>query len=163
MGDKGAPLEVRGLSVAEGDRWLIRDVSLSVPPGTMHMVLGERGAGKTALLEAIAGLRRQASGSIHLGADAAPSSEAGVGLRQRRGLAALNPRDIPAVSLTVAERLLVHRPPRFGGIMLHRERGRAAARALASRVGVESLLDVPIEALRPLERRLVELSSVVAQ
>lgn len=163
MGGKDALLEVRGLSVAEGDRWLIRDVSLSVRPGTMHMVLGERGAGKTALLETIAGLRRQASGSIHLGGAGDSAAGAGVGPRQRRGLAALNPREIPAVSLTVAERLLVHRPPRFAGVMLHRENGRAAARALAARVGVEALLDVPIEALRPLERRLVELSAVVAQ
>ena len=68
MGGKDAGLEIRGLSVADGDRWLVRDVSISVPPGALHMVLGERGAGKSALLEAAAGLRREAKGSVHFGA-----------------------------------------------------------------------------------------------
>jgi len=158
MGGKDAGLEIRGLSVADGDRWLVRDVSISVPPGALHMVLGERGAGKSALLEAAAGLRREAKGSIHFGA-----AEDGAAAKQRRALAAFNPREIPAVSLTVTERLLLHRPPRVAGVALHRERGRAAARAIASRVGVESLLDVTIEALRPLERRLVELAAGVAR
>jgi len=164
MGGKDAGLEIRGLSVADGDRWLVRDVSLSVSPGTLHMVLGERGAGKSALLEAAAGLRREAKGSVHYAraGDSVASSD-NAAPRQRRLLAAFLPREIPAVSLSVAERLIVHRPPRVAGVALHAERGRTAARALASRVGVEALLDVPIEALRPLERRLAELAALIAQ
>jgi branched-chain amino acid transport system ATP-binding protein len=57
-------LEVSGVSVAYGAIYGLRDCSLHVPEGTIVTLLGANGAGKTTMLNAIAGLLPLASGSI---------------------------------------------------------------------------------------------------
>ena len=64
-------LEVRGLSAAYGRHPSLNDVSLSVAPGEIVVILGANGAGKSTLLRAIAGIcEGTVSGEIRLGADA---------------------------------------------------------------------------------------------
>lgn len=59
------PLVVRDLSVGEDEAGapLVRDVELEVEPGSMVAVVGSVGAGKSVLLEALAGLREPRQGS----------------------------------------------------------------------------------------------------
>jgi branched-chain amino acid transport system ATP-binding protein len=65
-----ALLEVRGLTVYHGQLRALTDVSLSVPVGSVHAIIGANGAGKSTLLRTISGLHRPASGQILLnGAD----------------------------------------------------------------------------------------------
>ncbi|MEO1194282.1 MAG: ATP-binding cassette domain-containing protein [Pseudomonadota bacterium] len=45
-------LELRGLSVTDGDTTILRDISLSVSAGEVHVLLGQKGAGKSSLLRA---------------------------------------------------------------------------------------------------------------
>lgn len=149
-----AAVEVRGLHVSEPSRWAVRDVAFSVPPGSLHMILGERDTGKTALLETLAGLRAEERGTVRLGSgDAA--------LKERRRAVRLVPRATPPASLSVEERLLLGPAPRRAGILLDRRRGTERARAMAERVGLATPLDVPVESLRPLERRLLELAAAL--
>ncbi|MCY3996595.1 MAG: ABC transporter ATP-binding protein, partial [Rhodobacter sp.] len=64
-------LEVRGLSAAYGRHPSLNDVSLSVAPGEIVVILGANGAGKSTLLRAIAGIcEGTVSGEIRLGPDA---------------------------------------------------------------------------------------------
>jgi len=66
----GPLLEVRDLSVHHGQLQALHDVSLAVPLGAVHAMIGANGAGKSTLLRTIAGLHHPTSGSIHLdGAD----------------------------------------------------------------------------------------------
>ena len=58
-------LDVQGLGVRVGRRWIVQDVSFEARTGELVAVIGPNGAGKTTLLEAIVGLRR-ASGTIRL-------------------------------------------------------------------------------------------------
>ncbi|TDC74883.1 ABC transporter ATP-binding protein [Actinomadura sp. 7K507] len=44
--------------------WLLRDVTLSLPPGSVTEVTGRNGAGKSTLLRVIAGLRRPRGGVV---------------------------------------------------------------------------------------------------
>jgi branched-chain amino acid transport system ATP-binding protein len=101
----GPLLEVRDLTVHHGQLQALSGVSLSLPAGTVHALIGANGAGKSTLLRTIAGLHRPTSGSVLLdGADVS-------GLRPERRVAAgiaLVPegrRLFP--SLTVEENLLV--------------------------------------------------------
>ncbi|RGC65067.1 Daunorubicin/doxorubicin resistance ATP-binding protein DrrA [Micromonospora sp. MW-13] len=63
-------VEVRSASCAYGDFLAVDGVSLTVPRGGIHALLGTNGAGKTTLLETIQGFRRPESGEIRVfGAD----------------------------------------------------------------------------------------------
>jgi len=50
VSDRNVRLDVKGMALAEGPRWLVQDLSFSVGPGSVHMLLGERDTGKTAIL-----------------------------------------------------------------------------------------------------------------
>ncbi|MCC7358334.1 MAG: energy-dependent translational throttle protein EttA [Anaerolineales bacterium] len=60
-------IEARGLRKAYGDRLIIDDLSLDVPPGSLVGVIGPNGAGKTTLLKMIAGVEKPDSGALRLG------------------------------------------------------------------------------------------------
>ena len=62
---KPTPLVLENLALARGDRVLFKAFSLSVQAGEVVHLTGRNGAGKTSLLEAIAGLRQPESGSLH--------------------------------------------------------------------------------------------------
>jgi len=57
---------VEHLSFAFGDHVVLSDVSFSVPKGSMTMLLGASGAGKSVLLKLILGLMRPDGGTIHV-------------------------------------------------------------------------------------------------
>jgi ABC-2 type transport system ATP-binding protein len=61
-----AVLEVRGLSVAYGDRRALRDVSLTIEAGQILGLLGPNGAGKSTLMGAVVGAVRPAGGTIRV-------------------------------------------------------------------------------------------------
>jgi heme exporter protein A len=57
-------LIARQLSVVRGDRAILKDLSFEVRPGECFHICGRNGAGKTSLLEVLAGLRHVESGEI---------------------------------------------------------------------------------------------------
>lgn len=57
-------LRTESLSVGRGDRVLLRDLALSVGRGQLVHLRGRNGAGKTSLLEVLAGLRSAVSGKV---------------------------------------------------------------------------------------------------
>ncbi len=59
-------LELRGLTVAIGDRRLLDEVSLVVPAGTTTAIVGRTGSGKSTLCEAVCRLIDVAPGSVWL-------------------------------------------------------------------------------------------------
>jgi energy-coupling factor transport system ATP-binding protein len=65
--DAAAAVEVRDLEVLRGKRVVLRDVSLRVGRGDFVAVLGANGAGKTSLVQAIAGVVRPPRGTVSVG------------------------------------------------------------------------------------------------
>lgn len=59
-----ASLEIRRLDVNIAQREILHDINLNVLPGEMCVILGGNGAGKTALLRALAGLEQAVTGEI---------------------------------------------------------------------------------------------------
>src|SRR5207247_6411192 len=79
--------------------------------------------------------------------------------RRRAARSISHARDLGQLSLF--PRLLPPPPSRRCGLLIHSRRAKDHARSLAKRVGLEGLLAVPVEALRPLERRLLDLAAAL--
>jgi branched-chain amino acid transport system ATP-binding protein len=60
-------LTLDGLTVTRNGRPVVRDVSLSIPPGEVTALLGPNGAGKSSLVLGVAGVLKPAAGTITLG------------------------------------------------------------------------------------------------
>jgi len=60
-------IELEGVSKAFGDRPIIDNLTLSVPPGSIVGVIGPNGAGKTTLLKLITGQEQPDSGRLRIG------------------------------------------------------------------------------------------------
>jgi sulfate-transporting ATPase len=60
-------IELSSVSKAFGDRLLLDNVSLSIPPGSIVGVIGPNGAGKTTLLKMITGQETPDQGSVTIG------------------------------------------------------------------------------------------------
>ena len=61
---KGGLIELNELNVSFGRQVVLRDITLSIPPGQTLAVIGESGCGKTVLLKTIVGLLRPTSGHV---------------------------------------------------------------------------------------------------
>lgn len=59
-----AALEARGISKIRGERWVLSDVSLAVPPRGLTHLRGANGAGKTTLLRILAGELAPSRGEV---------------------------------------------------------------------------------------------------
>ena len=60
-------IEAENLKKGYGDRTLIQDLDLSIPPGSIIGIIGPNGAGKSTLIKMIAGIEKADSGSIRIG------------------------------------------------------------------------------------------------
>jgi len=60
-------IEFKGVTKAYGDKLLLDNFDLSVPPGSLIGVIGPNGAGKTTLLKLITGTEQPDSGTVTLG------------------------------------------------------------------------------------------------
>jgi branched-chain amino acid transport system ATP-binding protein len=101
----GPLLEVRDLNVHHGQLQALHGVSLSLPAGAVHAMIGANGAGKSTLLRTIAGLHRPTSGTILL--DGADVTRLRPERRVAAGIALVPEGRRLFPSLTVQENLLV--------------------------------------------------------
>ena len=134
-GNASSGLAVAGVAAFRGERLVLRDVSLHVPPGGAMLLLGANGSGKSTLLRVLAGLKRPDAGTIHwngvdIAEDPAP-------------VAYLGHLDAIKLSLTVTENL------RLPGVPV--------GPALAA-MDLEALRDLPGRLLSAGQRRRLALA-----
>lgn len=127
LGMKAAPsllLQVEDLWLRAGGRPVLREISFSVAPGEVLVVVGPSGSGKSTLLRHLAGLERPERGHVRLqGQDLHEGDEAALqALRRRQGV--MFQSGALWTSMTVGENLML--PLRlFAGLDAAQRRERA--------------------------------------
>lgn len=61
-----APIEARGLGRRFGKRWVVRDLDLAVPAGSITALLGRNGAGKSTTIQMLLGLLPPSEGAVNV-------------------------------------------------------------------------------------------------
>ena len=134
-GNASSGLAVAGVAAFRGERLVLRDVDLHVPPGGAMLLLGANGSGKSTLLRVLAGLKRPDAGTIRWnGVDIAD---------EPAPIAYLGHLDAIKLSLTVSENL--------------RSPGAPLGPALAA-MDLDALRDLPARLLSAGQRRRLALA-----
>lgn len=132
-----AALTMRGVSKRFGDVLAIDDASLTVERGQIHALLGENGAGKTSLMNVLAGLYRADAGEIEL--DGQPVQIHSPDDAKRLGIGMVHQEQRLVARFTAPENVsLGHREPRW--LALQRD-----FRALAERLSARFRLPIDAE------------------
>jgi ABC-type sugar transport system ATPase subunit/ribose/xylose/arabinose/galactoside ABC-type transport system permease subunit len=140
----------------------LKDVDLSLRPGSIHALVGENGAGKSTLINLLSGVLQPDSGEIRIGGQARPLTDAHSARRQ--GIVTVHQELDLFPDLSVAENMGLEQglaTTRFGWIdwRRQREQARQALRA----VGEDLRPDSPAGRLSPAQRQLVEIAAALSQ
>ncbi|WP_233198507.1 MULTISPECIES: ABC transporter ATP-binding protein [unclassified Cryobacterium] len=155
-------VDLNGLSFGIDGSMILRDISASMPTGSVTGLLGPNGAGKSTLLRLVAGIEQAAGGTVDLDGvtvGSLPRREAA------RRIALLEQNASPSVELTVLEVVLLGRIPhrsRLLGSFAAGDDRAVALRALAS-VGAASLTDRSWQTLSGGQQQRVQIARAMAQ
>lgn len=152
-------LEFRHVTAGYGSRTVLRDVTFSIPSGSIATLVGPNGCGKTTLLRAAAGQLPLLEGEIFL--NGTPLS--GYSRSALARTAAFMPqlRSVPAITV---EALVAHgRFPYLGFSRRLRADDRAAVRQAMEATGVAAWADRDLRQLSGGERQRVYLAMALAQ
>lgn len=99
-------LQLKGIWAGYGDVTVLRNVTLSVPAGSVVALLGPNGAGKTTLVRVASGLLRPVDGTVSLDGDDVTGAQPY--LLARRGICHVPEGRGVFAGLTVKENLVLH-------------------------------------------------------
>lgn len=151
-------LEVHGLGVSYGSRRILSDVSFSLAPKQITVLLGRNGSGKSTLISCI-NQRISYTGKITLDG----VSLSGISPRERAKQVAILPQILPSVSITVRELVALGRGPYVDlGKRLSAEDKSCIQNAIED-TEILPLADAPVASLSGGERQNAFIAMVLAQ
>ena len=152
-------LELRGIAAGYGGTPVLREVSFTVPKGSLTALIGPNGCGKTTMLRAAARQLPLLAGEILL--DGRPVSSYGRTEFARKAAFMPQVRSVPAIT---AGALVAHgRFPHLGFSRRLRPEDRAAVQAAMEATGVADWANRDLRALSGGERQRVYLAMALAQ
>ena len=98
-------IELRGISKAFGPVQANRDISMTVPRGTIHGIVGENGAGKSTLMSILYGFYRPDAGQILIGGRDAGITDSQSAIRAGIGMVFQHFKLVP--NMTVLENVIL--------------------------------------------------------
>lgn len=151
-------IHVNNISYSIVDTLILKDVSFSVAPGEMLVILGGNGAGKSTLLKAMCGDIHPQQGSIVMqGKNIAEWKHSELAAFR----AVLQQQTLLSMPFTVSEVVMMGRYPHFIG--KEQEIDHAIVKEALKRTGVEHLADRNYLYLSGGEQQRVHLARVFAQ
>jgi iron complex transport system ATP-binding protein len=153
-------LVARGLTLAYGDRAVVRSLDLEIPPERITAVVGANASGKSTLLKGLARLLRPAAGTVTLdGEDVARLAPRE--LARRLGLLAQAPAAPDA--LTVAELVARGRYPHTGLLRPWSDQDRERVEWALAATGASELRDRLLDELSGGQRQRAWIAMALAQ
>lgn len=153
-------LATTGLTLGYHSRPVVHDVSVTVPPGRITVIVGANGSGKSTLLRGLARLMTPSRGAVLLdGRDIA-----GIGattLARRLGLLPQQP--LAPDGITVSDLVGRGRHPHQRWFRHHSEADDAAVTSAMEATGIAHLADEPVDELSGGQRQRVWLALALAQ
>ena len=155
-------LEVRDLTFSyEGfSTPVFRDISFSVSPGDIFVILGANGAGKSTLLNCMTGILTQYRGEILL--HGRPLRQ--IPIRERALMMGYVPQvAVPTFNYTVRDYVVMGRAPHIGLLGTPSEEEYARADAAIREMGIEKLSSKLVTRISGGERQQVQIARVLTQ
>ncbi len=155
-------LELRGISKSFAGVQALRDVSLAVWPGEVHMLLGENGAGKSTLMKVLCGAHRADSGTfLHQGKPVAIASATDA---RRLGIAVIFQEFSLVPYLDIAHNIFFGRAfkSRIPGLLDRRRLYREARRVLEA-IGFDIDPRLKVHRLGVAQQQMVEIAKALSQ
>jgi len=142
-----------------GQVTVIQDVTVSVYPGQVQVLLGENGAGKSTLIKMVAGVYQPDGGQILVDGTVTtlPTTKAA----EAHGIATIHQELNLVATMSVAENVMLGRMPTKLG-MVDRKELRRQARAALALIGLEIDVDTPVGQLGIARQQLVEIAKALS-
>lgn len=153
-------LRCEGVSVELGGQPILREVSLTIPSGSLVGILGPNGSGKTTLFRAIYGAVKLRQGRVLLG-DRLTASMSSRDMARR--LAVVPQETQLALDYSVLELVLMGRYPHLGPFEVEGPNDLASAHAALKATGTDHLSERAFDTLSGGEKQRVVIASALAQ
>jgi simple sugar transport system ATP-binding protein len=155
--------DLRGVDKSFGDNRVLKQLNLSLPAGSVTVLMGANGAGKSTLVKILSGVHGLDAGSITLlGTDFRPSTPSEA---IRAGVVTVhqNINDGVIPELDVASNLLIDRLAEPGyGFFLKRRQNYAEAERIASQMGLSLNVRQSVAELGVADRQLIAIARAMA-
>ena len=154
-------LSLKGIQKSFGGVKALRDGSLEVSEGEVHLLMGENGAGKSTLMKIVAGMFRRDAGEMLWRGQ--PVSFSRPSEASANGIAMVHQESLLAPHLSVAENIFLGRETSSKLGWVQRRAMVTAARQLISEHGFQLDPSIRVETLSPAGKQLVEICRAIAQ
>ena len=136
-------IDAVGMTKRFGPLTALDDVSLSLPPGSFHAILGENGAGKSTLMRILLGIEHADAGTLSLGGKSfAPRGPADA---RRAGVVMVPQERTLCPHLDVVENIVLGMEPAGSVGVLRQDEALAIARECRTLLGANGItLDYPV-------------------
>ena len=160
MTDGPAHVELVGISKHFGGVRALDEISLSIPSGTVHALVGENGAGKSTLAKIVAGAVTADEGQLLI--QGSPAAFRSPREALAHGIAMIAQELLVVPKLSVAENVFLGTEPRRSGWVQRRALHRRYEE-LAQRAGFGLPADQAAGSLRTAEQQQVEILRALAR
>lgn len=152
-------LEVQGLTRRFPGVLALNQVDFDVRPGEVHALVGENGAGKSTMINILAGVLQPSAGTVLL--DGQPIVFHNPADAQHAGISVIFQEFNLVPHLSVAENIFINREPTRNGIIDWSKMNQRSAEAL-KRLEIDIDPRVPVSSLSVAQQQLVEIARALA-
>ncbi|RBP97924.1 sugar ABC transporter ATP-binding protein [Bifidobacterium aemilianum] len=153
-------LSLIGVSKIFGNSTVVDNVSLTVEPGKVHVLLGENGAGKSTIIKMMSGIYQPDKGHIEI--DGKEVKIPNVDAARKFGIAVIHQELNMVSQLSIMENLFLGHLPTKGGF-LDRKTMRRKAEAALKLIGLDEDVSTPMSDLGVARQQMVEIAKALMQ